>query len=188
MFALPWPGASLLIYPKKKNVEFGVLSLKTENIYWTKCREFLQNNFYYSSRDREGFLMFVPNTKPKRAFAQVRRRLVQLQDKMGLKPHQRATVVDTERDDMVYIRLSVFWRVKHRFSFLTAFVRNAKNLSHTSLKAVLTLGRYFTETQPAVKRLVSGHFTLKTMQTKAFRGWSNVFKNKPAKAVAAMLV
>lgn len=188
MFTLPWPGASLLIYPKKKTVEFGVLSLKTENIYWTKCREFLQNQFYYSPRDREGFLMYVPNKNPKRAFSQVRRRLEQLQDKMGLKPSQRATIITTEREDMIYVRLSVFWRVKHRFSFLTAFVRNAKNLSHTSLNAVLTLGRYFTETQPAVKRFVNGHFALKTMPTRKFHGWNHVFKNKPAKAVATMLV
>jgi len=165
-------------------------SVRTNYVKWDTCREmFFQS--YKTSDYRRGFYVALPNRPnggPSKEFAHLEKLLTDLQDKMGLNPKWRLRIMETDRKDARFIRISTFWSRIYRLDFLTAFIRTAKNLKLKTLDEVFARGKYLKHTRPAINRFISGHRKMPDHMVLNFNGWMDFFRKKDDKAVEALLV
>jgi hypothetical protein len=168
-----------LIYPTRP----------TAPVTWYGCRDVLRRAWKSkATKDRKQFyfLLHGQASSYELKFKQLVKMLTALQDKMGLTKRQRITVERTEIVNCALIKTSAFWRVRHRFDFLSAFLRNCSTGTKKSYKKIIEGGQYFKQTQPAVKRFIEGSNKL-TSKTREYYGWVNTFSGKSDKDVKTLL-
>lgn len=91
--------------------------------YWHHCRDRIL--YYLNTKQNINGIYFICENPTK-----VRKFLVKFQNKSKIPVSSRFKIYKTERSDVLYIKLTDFWKNSLRFSLLTAICRCAVSLTN----------------------------------------------------------
>lgn len=181
---------------KKIEGSFGIMSRKDEkvtNIAWEGCRDRFQNStnpeevmdflFYHEAGAGDHVIEFV------RTIEQV---IMNTKDSTFTEA-DRVVFMKTNNSQVLYVRMSAWWKYAIRRSFLTAVLRAGQKYTERTAKAfekALFSQYYLQSTKPAVNCFLSGRTgsKLKKRARTSFPGWYAHFNGKTEDKVRETLV
>ncbi len=179
---------------KKIEGSFGIMTRtgvgtdkeKITNVTWEGCRDRFQNSsapeavmdflFYHQAGTADNVIDFL--------------RMVE--EIVKLKPEDRLEFHKTTHENVLYVKMSPWWKYTVRRSLLTALLRCGQAYAERTAKAfekALFSQYYLAQTKPAVSAFLHGRTAskLKKRARQGFQGWYAHFQNKNEDAVKATL-
>lgn len=146
--------------------EFTGLSRKI--VFWDACRDV----FLYRVTDDTKIVLY--KQLPTKLTA-IRKFIQRLEDVLKLKRKDRIVFCETDKKDIIALQISKWWRVKHRISLLTMFLRIGRKYKckQDNWKDVIeTEKKYTLNKNAAVFRFLRGYTELDDCKC----GWLDYFK------------
>ncbi len=173
-----------------KNIfgSFGIITKKDDKItaiQWEGCRDRFQSQT--NGEAVMDFLFFHNNGTGDNVVAFLRT----LEEVIALPAEDRCEVKKTNNANVLYIKMSGWWKYKLRRSLLTALLRCGQNYTEKTAKGfekALYSQYYLAQTKPAVEQFLKGRTGSKLSKNAGNSGWYAHFVNQNEQKVRETLV
>lgn len=159
---------------------FGIINGSSVSYY--ACRD----QFLTYSEASESFVFVCKNGKMDNVINFMKR----VEQIINLPNESALTFKPTNRKNVLFVKMGVFWKYRVRRSLLSALLRCGQNFDEDTGKGfvkALHSTSYTKNTKVALDRFLSGATAVK-IKKDTFSGWQNAFASRTAEQVKSMLV
>jgi len=157
---------------------FGTMTKKGDKvtgINWEGCRDRFQ-----TASESPAYLEFLFCHDPKTG-DNIIDFVHTVEEIIRLKSEDRVTLKKTTNPNIIYVRLSPWWKYRLRRSLLTALLRCGQDYTERTAECFekALFSKYYTsQTKPAVVEFLKGRTASKLKRSSSFGGWYQLFVNK----------
>lgn len=147
-------------------------------LHWYFCRE-----RFHAAQTHRGYRRFAFCCKASQR-KHVRKFIAAIEDRLKLRKKDRLKIRDTDNDRVLFIQTGAFWSKRPARDLLTILLRAGRKY-RSSVKNVLSKGRYLRSTKDAVEMFLDGHTRLRCGV--GWYGWRDTFRRRNKESLKQIL-